>query len=443
MRRSLQKICLISPHRNIWARTERISQILNDSYRFLKAWYSPPLSLLTIAAHTPSRVQIEVVQEDFSKIDYAAAYDLVGITAMIQNAERAYEIAAEFRTRGTYVVIGGIHATVLPEEAAVHADTVIAGEAEQLWPRFLKDFEHGEPQKIYRNSSEAHIDLTASPVPRYDLLNPQESQLDPHYYYNFVPIQVSRGCPHDCDFCLVSEIYGRKHRRKTLAQVRTELLTIKRYLPNRLIGFVDDNLFIDRRFARDLLLTLAELKVRWIGQADVAVGEDSELLQLMYRSGCLFLLIGFESLDPENLSGINQNKWKLRQLESYERYIRNIQEHGIMVYGAFIFGFDHDDAGVFARVVEFMNRNKITGQLTFATPLPGSRMYDRLKRERRFLYPEPFWDRCTFFDVIFKLKRMTKEEAEEGFIWAYQQLFNEAAVRDRAAYFKEIYKKLN
>ena len=442
MRRALRRICLINPRREVWAKNEKITEVLKNSHQFLKAWYSPPLSLLTIAGLTPAGVEIVLVQEDFEEVDFAAAYDLVGITAMIQNAARAYEIAAGFRARGMHVVIGGIHATVLAEEASRHADTVIVGEAEELWPRFLRDFENGEPQRVYRNAPGYHVDLAASPAPRYDLLNARNSLRDPHYYYNFVPVQASRGCPHGCDFCLVSDIYGKEGRRKTIEQIRAEILAVKKHLPNRLIGFVDDNLFIDRRFARELLQTLVELKMRWVAQTDVAIGAQDDLLQLIYRAGCLFLFIGFESLDSENLSEMNQNQWKLRQLANYERYVRNIQERGIMVYGAFIAGLDHDDAGVFARIVDFMNRNHMTGQLTFATPLPGSRMYERLKREERFLYPEPFWDRCSFFDVLYRLKRMTREEAEEGFIWAYKQLFNEKALLERTAYIKDIYKKL-
>jgi radical SAM superfamily enzyme YgiQ (UPF0313 family) len=266
---------------------------------------------------------------------------------------------------------------------------------------------------------------------------------DPDYYYNFIPVQATRGCPHGCDFCLVSDIYGKRARKKTIQQIRAEILAIKRLLPNRLIGFVDDNLFVDRRFSMELLQTLEELKVRWVAQTDIAVGADPELLQRMYRAGCLFLFIGFESLDSKNLSGMNPNHWKMRQLANYEANIRNIQENGIIVFGSFIVGLDHDDEGVFSRTVDFIDRNNITGNITVATPLPGSRMYERLKSEGRFLYPEPFWDRCSFFDVLFGLKRMTKEEAEDGLIWAYQQIFNEKAFQKRAAYIKEVYRSLH
>ena len=442
MENSLRRIGLINPRREVWAKHEGITEVLKQSHHFIKPWYSPPLSLLTIAGLTPADIEVVLVSEDFEEIDYAAAFDLVGITAMIQNAKRAYEIADAFRAQGTYVVLGGIHPTVLPEDALRHADTVIVGEAEELWPRFLKDFKGGDPQNIYRNPTGHFVDLTKAPLPRYDLLNARNSILDVKNFYNFIPVQASRGCPHACDFCLVSDIYGKKGRQKTIEQVRAEILAIKKHLPNRIIGFIDDNLFIDRRFGRELLEMLVDMKVRWATQTDISVGADSELLELIRRSGCLFLFIGFESLDTVNLGAINLNQWKLRQLANYENYARNIQEHGIMVIGAFITCLDHDDVGVFARTVDFMDRNHITGQITVATPFPGTRMYERLKNENRFLYPEPFWDRCSFYDVLFRLKRMSKEEAEEGLMEAYKQLFNEKTLLKRTAYIKEIYRKL-
>jgi radical SAM superfamily enzyme YgiQ (UPF0313 family) len=443
MNRPLRRICLVSPRRQIWSKNESITSALKSAHQYLKAWYSPPLSLLTLAGMTPANVEVVLAQDDFDEVDYNGSFDLVGITAMIQNVDRAYDIADQFRARGVYVVIGGIHPTVLPEEVSRHADTVIVGEAEELWARFLKDFQSGEPQKLYQHPPHYHVDLTKSPVPRYELLNERNSIRDPKYFYNWIPVQATRGCPHGCEFCLVSDIYGKKARKKTIPQIRAEILAIKRQLPNRLIGFVDDNLFVDRHFSRELLQTLEQLQVRWVAQSDIAVGADPDLLKQIYRAGCLFLFIGFESLDAENLSGMNRNHWKMRQLANYEANLHAIQESGIIVFGAFIVGLENDDAAVFQRTVDFIDRNYLTGQITIATPLPGSRMYERLKDEQRFLYPEPFWDRCSFFDVLFRLKRMSKKEAEDGLIWAYQQIFNEKAFQKRAAYLKEIYKSLH
>ncbi|HUI69736.1 MAG TPA: radical SAM protein [Spirochaetia bacterium] len=438
----LKRLCLILPKRAFWSRNPEITEALKESHRHLKAYSAPPLGLLTIAALTPADVEIELIIEDFGAVDYDKPYDMVGISAMTHTVQHAYEMAAQFQARGVYVVMGGIHATVASEEVSHHADTVIVGEAEELWPRFLQDYENGEPRKIYRNPDGYQINLALSPIPRYDLLKGKAAQGDPRYFYNVVPVQATRGCPHGCDFCVVTDIYGKKPRKKTIAQIRAEILSIKRELPNHIIGFADDNIFVDRRFARELLLEVEKLHIRWVGQSDVSIGERNDLLDLIYKSGCIFLLIGFESLDPQNLTGMNPNNWKLRQLERYEKNVRNIQEHGIIVLGSFITGLDNDDKGVFERVVDFMNRNKITGDLTFATPLPGSRLFERIKQEGRFLYPEPFWDRCTFFDVIFNMKKMTKREAEDGLTWAYGQIANEEAFKSRTEYFKEVYKRL-
>ena len=157
----------------------------------------------------------------------------------------------------------------------------------------------------------------------------------------------------------------------------------------------------------------------------------------------MFLLVGFESINPANLKAMNKNSWKFKQLKNYKKYIERIQKHGIIVFGSFIFGLDNDDSNVFRNVVDFMNRNHITGQLTIATPLPGSRMLERLKNENRLLENNSFWEKCTFFDVLFEPKKMKKEELEDGFIWAYNQLFNEKAFIKRAEYLKKIYKSIS
>jgi len=442
MGRQLKKICLIWPKRDIWSTNLTITQVLKESRKHLKAYSSPPLGLLTIAALTPSDIDVEIIIEDNAPIRYDQNYDLVGISSMTHSVERAYEIAGEFKARGTYVVMGGIHATVMPEEASLHADTVIVGEGEELWPRFLQDFRNGEPSKIYRNPEGYFVDIRLSPVPRYDLLKGKAALANPDYYYNLIPVQVTRGCPHGCEFCVVTDIHGKKSRKKTIDQVRAEILSIKRNLPNHIVGFADDNLFLDRQFAKELLQEVDRLRIRWVAQSDISIGAQDWLLELMYKSGCLFVLVGFESLDPKNLAGMNPNDWKLRQLEKYEKYVQNIQEHGIVVLGSFITGLDNDDKGVYGRIVDFMNRNKIAGDLTFATPLPGSRLFERIKREDRFLYPVPFWNRCTFFDVVFKMKKMSKEEAEEGMSQAYRQISTEEAFKSRTEYFKEVYKKL-
>lgn len=439
----LNHICLISPKRDTWSKTEKIREVLQKKNKFLKAWYSSSLSILTIAALIPSDIKITFVDEDFEEIDFSVTYDLVGVSAMTQQAQRGYQIASEFRKRGTYVVMGGIHASAMPEEALQYVDTVFIGEAENTWPEFLNDFKNKIPKKIYTQNKREIDDLKSSPIPKYDILKEKNYFKDSRHFYNMIPIQVSRGCPHACEFCLVSDMYGTKFRKKSFGQVKQEISTIKKLFPGKLIMFADDNLFLDRKYSKGLLQVIKELGVRWVAQSDIAVGEDEDLLSLIYESGGLFLLVGFESINPANLKAMNKNSWKFKQLKNYKKYIERIQKHGIIVFGSFIFGLDNDDSNVFRNVVDFMNRNHITGQLTIATPLPGSRMLERLKNENRLLENNSFWEKCTFFDVLFEPKKMKKEELEDGFIWAYNQLFNEKAFIKRAEYLKKIYKSIS
>ncbi|MDZ7667021.1 MAG: radical SAM protein [Desulfotignum sp.] len=314
-----------------------------------------------------------------------------------------------------------------PNEALEWVDTVIIGEGEELWPQFLEDFKNKREKRVYKQPEGTFVDLTKSPVPRYDLLVRKNYFKSHKNFYNMIPIQISRGCPHNCEFCLVTKCYGSKFRKKTIEQVILEINKIKEYFPGRVVLFADDNLFIDKKFSKKLLKTIKDLNIRWWAQTDISVGEDEELLSLIYESGGLLLLIGFESIDPENLKSINNNSWKYKQLSNYSRNIERIQKHGIIVFGSFIFGLDNDDKNVFNNVVRFMDENNITGQLTIATPLPGSRLLERLKQENRLIEDEPFWNKCTFFDALYKPQKMTVEELEDGFIWAYKQVFNEKA----------------
>jgi len=440
--KKIQHICLISPKRTIWSRTDQIKKTLEERSKLLKAWHSPSLSILTIIGLTPSNIKVTYIDEDLEEIDFHVKYDIVGISAMTQQVNRGYEIANSFRLKGIYVVMGGIHASVLPDEALEYVDTVIVGEAENLWPQFIEDFKNNIEKRIYKKLEGTFVDLTKSPVPGYDFLRNKNYFKDPKFFYNMIPVQVSRGCPHNCEFCLVTKCYGSKFRKKTIDQVKVEINKIKECCPGKIIMFADDNLFIDRKYAKELLTILKELRIRWVAQSDISIGEHDDLLKLAYESGGLFLLIGFESINPENLKTINKNSWKYRQLANYSANIERIQKNGIIVFGSFMFGLDNDDNNVFNDVVEFMNNNNITGQLTISTPLPGSVLIERLKLENRLIEKEPFWDKCTFFDALYRPKKMTVDELEKGFIWAYKEIFNEKSFTKRAQYLKSMYKKI-
>jgi radical SAM superfamily enzyme YgiQ (UPF0313 family) len=435
-----QTIALISPKRSLWSKNAKIKGIFEMIGSVIRPWYSPPLSLLTIAAVTPENYEIEFIDEDFEEIDFTNKFDIVGISAMTQQALRAYEIADKFRAIGIHVVMGGIHATVLPEEALKHVDTVVIGEGEELWNTFLEDFTRGSPQRIYENINKYSYCLENSPIPRYDLLKNDHIHKNKNFF-NMIPVQATRGCPHDCCFCLVSKIYGKKIRKKSITHIVKELQTIQLKFGNQLIMFADDNLFVDKEYAKSLMKAMVPLRLNWVGQSDVSISNDDELMKLAYASGCLMLLIGFESLNEESLSTINAHHWKMNRVNQYSDVVKRIQENGINVHAAFVVGFDEDDESIFTKIRDFSFKNQCAGQYTILTPIPGSKRYDELKSEGR-LFRNEFWDECNFFDVVFQPKEMNKEQLEDGLIWLYKEIFSPTESLKRAEHMKGIYKKL-
>jgi radical SAM superfamily enzyme YgiQ (UPF0313 family) len=262
--------------------------------------------LLVISTLTPAHIEIEIIDENFDDIDFNKDYDLIGITAMTHQASRAYEISDEFRRRGIIVVIGGIHATVLPNEAKSHCDSVFIGEAEYTWPIFLKDFESGDLLKFYK--SEKPVDMESLLTPRYDLLKTEN--------YKVIWMQIGRGCPHDCEFCVASNVYGFKYRHKTLKQIIDEIKVIHDIWPNARINFADDNLFLNRAFSKKLVRHLKGINLRWFAQSDISIANDEDFITELKEAGCTTLFIGFESVSESSLTSINKNLWKLKQLSN-------------------------------------------------------------------------------------------------------------------------------
>jgi radical SAM superfamily enzyme YgiQ (UPF0313 family) len=387
--------------------------------------------LLVIAALTPDHIEIEIIDENFDDIDYNKDYDLIGISAMTHQASHAYEVADEFRNRGIIVAIGGIHATVLPDEAKSHCDSVFIGEAEHTWPAFLKDLKDGNISDFYK--SEKAVDMTSLPTPSYDLLNKEN--------YSVIWMQIGRGCPHDCEFCVASNVYGYKYRHKTLDQIIDEIEFIHRIWPNARINFADDNFFINRKFSKELVGYLKKINLRWFAQTDISIANDEEFITELKAAGCTTLFIGFESVSESSLSLINKNSWKLKQLKNYPEAIKKIQSKGIGIVGAFILGLDGDTKETFNELADFILDNNIfVPQITVLTPLPGSRLYERLKNENR-LTDIP-WSNYTFTDVNFIPKNMTGEELENGFHKIYEKVYSKEARLKVLNHFKNIFKNL-
>ncbi len=356
---------------------------------------------------------------------------------MTQHAPRIYELARAFRERGAHTVIGGPHATVMPEEAARHADTVIAGEAEGVWEEFIADFRRGSPRAIYRNTDLARVPLEDSPRPRYDLLGPDFFERGRGY--KMIPVQTTRGCPRRCDFCSVPQVSGSVFRTKRVAQVVRDVEAAVAAAPGTLLLFSDDNMFINRRFSRELLAALEPMNLRYMAQSDIGIADDPALLDQIGESGCVMCLVGLESLSMNALKTIDA--FKARRRGGYEEGVRRIQEAGIAVLAAFIVGFDDDTAETFDRIADFIWRTKAFPQVTIATPLPMTGMMERLKAEGR-LPEDPYWEDCTYYDAVYEPRGMTSAELERGIADLHRKLFAADAVRARRAYFKEVKRRL-
>ena len=330
--------------------------------------------------------------------------------------------------------MGGPHASVLPQEALDHVDSVFIGEAQVTWQDFLNDFKSGRPKRVY-DADGRYADMTRTPVPRYDLLKVDN--------YKNIPIETTRGCPHDCEFCSSTRLWGRKYRKKNVDQVIAEIDAIKAIAPGKYLFFVDDNMFVDRKFSYRLLKAMAPIKrLRWFTQTDISIAEDDELLDLMYAAGCREVLIGFETLSPENLRQVNKNHWKLKKLDKYPWAIDKIQSKGISIYGSFILGLDHDDETVFDRIRDFILDTKLLGfQILIMTPIPGTAIAARLAKENRLIEGVP-WGHYSTYQLNYRLKRMTAKAFEEGMLRLFEELYSDAAFNKRKKHYMTILKNL-
>ena len=390
----------------------------------------PSLSLLTLAGMTPERFEVEYHEvPDIRDLDRLPDCDLAAISTFTAQVKDAYALADRYRDAGVKTVIGGHHATVLPEEAILHCDAVVVGEAELIWPQVLQDFRCGRLAGIYRTGGQ-EFDLADAPLPRFDLLDPDQ--------YNRLTVQTQRGCPWRCDFCASSILMTRRYKVKPVDKVIREVRAIKEIWPRPFIEFADDNTFVNRAHSKRLLRALADEGIKWFTETDVAVADDPELLDLMRQSGCAEVLIGFESPTASALDGLElNNNWKRKRLDCYQAAVRRIQSHGIAVNGCFVLGMDGDTEECFAAVRDFVADSGLCEvQITVMTPFPGTPLYTRLNGEDRLL-DATGWEKCTLFDVNFQPRHMSVDDLEQGLIELGSQLYTAEAKSSRRSAFRD------
>jgi radical SAM superfamily enzyme YgiQ (UPF0313 family) len=403
------KIKLIAPH-------ERSQYNLSSAETFKFQRINLPL----LAALTPHGHTVKIVDEAFAANDPDEDVDLVGISVMTDLALRAYRIADAYRQRGVKVVLGGIHPTVLPDEALQHADAVVIGEADRVWPRVVSDAATGQIQKRYRANE--FLDLKGMPRPRWELY---PKPLNKGYTPIPVSVETCRGCPYGCEFCSISSVMGCQCRYRPVPEVISEIMTID----SPYLFFVDDTLALNRILAKELFREMIPLRRLWGGQGGVSLAEDLELLNLMKRSGCLGLLIGFESVEMKTYSGMK----KIRNLKiDFPEAMRRFHDEGLTILGAFIFGLDHEDKNVFDQTFEFIMKCHLDCvELRILTPFPGTRLYTRLLREGR-LFDKDWWLHGHPPDtLLFQPKGMSTEDLLEGFVRLNKEVYSSSAIIKR------------
>jgi radical SAM superfamily enzyme YgiQ (UPF0313 family) len=390
----------------------------------------PSLALLTLAGSTPPGVDVEYIDvPDLSQVDgLPGEFDAVAITSYTAQIKDAYALADRYRHAGTKVVLGGLHVSMLPDEARPHADSIVLGEAESVWPQVVSDLRRDSLRAIY-DARGTDFDLARAPMPRFELLDIRR--------YNRLTVQTQRGCPLSCEFCASSIRIAPKFKVKPVQRVIEEIRRIKAVWRDPFVEFADDNTFASKAHGKRLLRQLAREQIRWFTETDISVADDDELLGLLQDSGCKQILIGFEAPSRDALERIeSKSNWKAKRADSYLAAIERIQRRGITVNGCFILGLDRQTPESFHDVAAFVRQSGLYEvQVTLQTPFPGTPLYSRLKSEGRLLSDDP-WEKCTLFDVTFRPRHMSVEELERDFRLLVRDLYTVEATRARRRGFR-------
>lgn len=387
--------------------------------KYVKSWQMEPLAMAILAGLTPDNVRINFYDDRFEEIPFDEKTDLVGISVETFTAKRSYEIAAEFMKRGVKVVMGGYHPTFMTDEALGHCDSVVIGEAENVWAEVLRDAEGDRLKRTYESDSETSLSN----------MKCDRSIFDGKKYFDISLIETGRGCKYHCNFCSITEFFKGKYRRRPVAEVVREI----KMLDKDYYFFVDDNVASDSRSAKELFRALKPLGINWVSQVSIDIAKDDELLDLMRDSGCLGVLIGFESLQKENL--LQMGKSHNAITSNYSEALDKIRKKGIIVYGAFVIGYDYDDHETVQETLKFGIDNKLfLIAFNHLTPFPGTPIYNRLKEENRLAY-EKWWlsPEYRFGEAPFYPRKISADELGALCLNARKAFYGIASILKRAA----------
>jgi len=387
--------------------------------KYIRTWQMEALPAATLAGLTPKDVEVRFYDDRMEVIPFDEPTDLVAISVETYTAKRAYQIATEFRKRSVPVVMGGFHATLCPDEVAQYAEAVVYGEAELLWPRVVDDARHGRLEKFYRQSGR----------PALTELKPDRSIFRGKKYLPIGLIESGRGCHFKCDFCAVQTVFGASQTRRPSDRIIDELASMKR--DRKLFFFVDDNITSNLSEAKEFFRALIPLGIRWVSQSSINAAHDEEFLDLLVRSGCQGVLIGFETLNPENLKDMNKSFNLMRG--GFEKALANLRRKRIRVYGTFIFGYDRDTPDSFSPTVEFAKDQSLyIAAFNHLTPFPGTPLYARLQKENRLLY-ERWWlnERYSYNRIPFQPRGMQPEILRQNCLAARREFYSWRSIAQR------------
>ena len=386
---------------------------------YIRTWQMEPLPAATLAGLTPKDVEVRFYDDRMELIPFDEATDLVAISVETYTAKRAYQIASEYRQRGVPVVMGGFHAMLCPNEVARYAESVVCGEAEALWPRVVDDARHGRLEKFYRQEGRTSLAT----------LKPDRSIFRGKRYLPIGLVEAGRGCHFKCEFCAVQTVFESTQTRRPVDGILAELAALKD--EKKLFFFVDDNITSNLAQAKEFFRALIPLGIRWVSQSSINAAHDDEFLDLLVRSGCQGVLIGFESLNPVNLAAMNKTFNTARG--GFEKALANLRRHRIRVYGTFIFGYDGDTPESFAPTVAFAREHALyIAAFNHLTPFPGTPLYQRLEREGRLRY-EAWWldERYSYNQIPFQPSGMSPETLQRNCLSARREFYSWPSIVER------------